>query len=78
MGGLEDLQVVGMTEDGERALELCEGLKPDIVLMDLEMPNPDGIHETKMIKKKWPNIRVLILSTFQNTERAKEIIRNGA
>lgn len=78
LGGLEDLQVVGMAEDGERALELCERLKPDIVLMDLEMPNLDGIHATKMIKKKWPDIRVLILSTFQNTERAKEIIRNGA
>ncbi|WP_144467693.1 helix-turn-helix transcriptional regulator [Bacillus toyonensis] len=78
LGGLEDLQVVGMAEDGERALELCERLKPDVVLMDLEMPNLDGIHATKMIKKKWPDIRVLILSTFQNTERAKEIIRNGA
>lgn len=78
LDGQEDLQVVGMAEDGERALELCERLKPDVVLMDLEMPNLDGIHATKMIKKKWPDIRVLILSTFQNTERAKEIIRNGA
>ncbi|MED0970804.1 hybrid sensor histidine kinase/response regulator transcription factor [Bacillus paramycoides] len=78
LDGQEDLQVVGMAEDGERALELCERLKPDVVLMDLEMPNLDGIHATKMIKGKWPDIRVLILSTFQNTERAKEIIRNGA
>ncbi|MED1268057.1 hybrid sensor histidine kinase/response regulator transcription factor [Bacillus mycoides] len=78
LDGQEDLQVVGMAEDGERALELCERLKPDVVLMDLEMPNLDGIHATKMIKEKWPGIRVLILSTFQNTERAKEIIRNGA
>ncbi|OJE41937.1 histidine kinase [Bacillus proteolyticus] len=74
----EDLQVVGMAEDGERAVELCERLKPDVVLMDLEMPNLDGIHATKMIKEKWPHIRVLILSTFQDTEKAKEIIRNGA
>ncbi|HEF1903464.1 MULTISPECIES: hybrid sensor histidine kinase/response regulator transcription factor [Bacillus] len=78
LSGLEDLQVVGMAEDGEQALELCGRLKPDVVLMDLEMPNLDGIHATKMIKKKWPDIRLLILSTFQNTERAKEIIRNGA
>ena len=78
LSGLEDLQVVGMAEDGEQALELCGRLKPDVVLMDLEMPNLDGIHATKMIKKRWPDIRVLILSTFQNTERAKEIIRNGA
>lgn len=78
LDGQKDLQVVGMAEDGERALELCERLKPDVVLMDLEMPNLDGIHATKMIKEKWPDIRVLILSTFQDTERAKEIIRNGA
>lgn len=78
LDGQEDLQVVGMAEDGERAVELCERLKPDVVLMDLEMPNLDGVHATKMIKEKWPDIRVLILSTFQNTERAKEIIRNGA
>lgn len=78
LSGLKDIQVVGMAEDGEQALELCGRLKPDVVLMDLEMPNLDGIHATKMIKKKWPDIRVLILSTFQSTERAKEIIRNGA
>ncbi|MGE6348667.1 response regulator (plasmid) [Bacillus mycoides] len=78
LNGQEDLQVVGMAEDGEQAVELCESLKPDIVLMDLEMPNLDGIHATKIIKGKWPDIRVLILSTFQDTERAKEIIRNGA
>ncbi|MGH1146022.1 response regulator [Bacillus pseudomycoides] len=78
LNGQEDLQVVGMAEDGKQAVELCESLKPDIVLMDLEMPNLDGIHATKIIKRKWPDIRVLILSTFQDTERAKEIIRNGA
>ncbi|MBY0594955.1 helix-turn-helix transcriptional regulator [Bacillus bingmayongensis] len=78
LDGQEDLQVVGMAEDGERAVELCERLKPDVVLMDLEMPNLNGINATKMIKEKCPDIRVLILSTFQDTEKAKEIIRNGA
>lgn len=74
----EDLQVVGMAEDGEQAVELCESLNPDLVLMDLEMPNLDGIRATKIIKGKYPDIRVLILSTFQDIERAKEIIRSGA
>ncbi|MCU5680798.1 response regulator [Bacillus wiedmannii] len=78
LNGQEDLQVVGMAEDGEQAVELCESLNPDLVLMDLEMPNLDGILATKMIKEKYPDIRVLILSTFQDTERAKEIIRSGA
>ncbi|WP_307353319.1 helix-turn-helix transcriptional regulator [Paenibacillus polymyxa] len=78
LDGQEDLQVVGMAEDGEQAVELCGSLKPDLILMDLEMPNQDGIRATKIIKETWPDIRVLILSTFQDTERAKEIMRSGA
>ncbi|WJE32976.1 MULTISPECIES: helix-turn-helix transcriptional regulator [Bacillus cereus group] len=78
LDGQDGLQVVGMAEDGEQAVELCERLKPDLVLMDLEMSNLNGIRATKIIKGKWPEIRVLILSTFQDTKRAKEIIRNGA
>ncbi|AJE52623.1 histidine kinase [Paenibacillus jamilae] len=78
LDGQEDLQVVGVAEDGEQAVELCRSLNPDLILMDLEMPNQDGIRATKIIKETWPNIRVLILSTFQDTERAKEIMRSGA
>lgn len=76
--GQRDLQVLGMAEDGAQALELCEELEPDLVLLDLEMPNMDGITATKRMKEKWPNIRVLVLSTFQDTEKAKEIMRSGA
>ncbi|MFS0557071.1 response regulator [Brevibacillus sp. 179-C9.3 HS] len=76
--GQRDLRVVGMAEDGAQAVELCEELEPDLVLMDLEMPNMDGIMATKRIKEKWPGIRVLVLSTFQDTEKAKEIMRSGA
>ncbi|WP_312110905.1 hybrid sensor histidine kinase/response regulator transcription factor [Brevibacillus reuszeri] len=76
--GQRDLQVVGMAEDGAQALELCEELEPNLVLMDLEMPNMDGITATKRMKEKWPGIRVLVLSTFQDTEKAKEIMRSGA
>lgn len=76
--GQRDLRVVGVAEDGAQAVELCEELEPDLVLMDLEMPNMDGITATKRIKEKWPGIRVLVLSTFQDTEKAKEIMRSGA
>ncbi|MDF2681645.1 MAG: two-component hybrid sensor and regulator [Brevibacillus sp.] len=76
--GQRELQVVGMAEDGAQALKLCEELEPDLVLMDLEMPNMDGITTTKRMKEKWPDIRVLVLSTFQDTEKAKEIMRSGA
>ncbi|MET3287516.1 UNVERIFIED_CONTAM: DNA-binding NarL/FixJ family response regulator/signal transduction histidine kinase [Brevibacillus sp. OAP136] len=76
--GQRDLRVVGMAEDGAEALERCEELEPDLVLMDLEMPNMDGITATKRMKEIWPGIRVLVLSTFQDTEKAKEIMRSGA
>ncbi|MGG1938573.1 hybrid sensor histidine kinase/response regulator transcription factor [Paenibacillus polymyxa] len=78
LDGQEDLQVVGVAEDGEQAVELCRSLNPDLILMDLEMPNQDGIRATQIIKETWPDIGVLILSTFQDTERAKEIMRSGA
>ncbi|MDU8672783.1 MULTISPECIES: helix-turn-helix transcriptional regulator [Paenibacillus] len=78
LDGQEDLEVVGVAEDGEQAVELCRSLNPDLILMDLEMPNQDGIRATQIIKETWPDIRVLILSTFQDTERAKEIMRSGA
>ncbi|PNQ85514.1 helix-turn-helix transcriptional regulator [Paenibacillus polymyxa] len=78
LDGQEDLQVVGVAEEGEQAVELCRSLNPDLILMDLEMPNQDGIRATQIIKETWPDIGVLILSTFQDTERAKEIMRSGA
>ncbi|WP_459500556.1 response regulator [Bacillus sp. C1] len=78
LDGQGDLQIVGIAEDGEQAVKVCESLKPDLVLMDLEMPNLDGIRATKIIKERCPEIRVLILSTFQDIERAKEVVRSGA
>ncbi|WP_339207145.1 hybrid sensor histidine kinase/response regulator transcription factor [Paenibacillus sp. FSL K6-3182] len=76
--GQRDLLVVGMAEDGVKATEYCEQLQPHVVLMDLDMPNRDGIEATKLIKQNWPAVRVLILTTFQDKEKAKEVLRSGA
>ncbi|AJS58236.1 helix-turn-helix transcriptional regulator [Paenibacillus sp. IHBB 10380] len=76
--GQRDLQVVGMAEDGQQAVTMCEQVQPQVVLMDLDMPNMDGVSATKIIKQKWPDIHVLILTTFQEKEKAIEVLRSGA
>ncbi|MEC2507505.1 hybrid sensor histidine kinase/response regulator transcription factor [Bacillus cereus] len=74
----EDLNVVGLAEDGNQAIDLCGRLQPHVILMDLDMQHMDGIEATKKIKQQWPHIRVLIFTTFQDTEQAVESLRNGA
>ncbi|GGH30174.1 helix-turn-helix transcriptional regulator [Paenibacillus segetis] len=74
----QDFEIVGMAEDGARALELCGQNRPHVVLMDLNMSGMDGAEATKRIKQQWPDVRVLILTTFQETERAVEALRYGA
>ncbi len=74
----EDLNVVGLAEDGNEAIDLCGRLHPHVILMDLDMQHMDGIEATKKIKQQWPHIRVLIFTTFQDTEQAVESLRNGA
>ncbi|MEI2317121.1 helix-turn-helix transcriptional regulator [Bacillus paramobilis] len=74
----EDLNVVGLAEDGNQAIDLCGRLQPHVILMDLDMQHMDGIEATKKIKQQWPHIRVLIFTTFQDTEQAVKSLRNGA
>ncbi|ARO57895.1 helix-turn-helix transcriptional regulator [Bacillus cereus] len=74
----EDLNVVGLAEDGNEAIDLCGRLQPHVILMDLDMQHMDGVEATKKIKLQWPHIRVLIFTTFQDTEQAVESLRNGA
>ncbi|OJE33986.1 histidine kinase [Bacillus tropicus] len=74
----EDLNVVGLAEDGNQAIDLCGRLQPHVILMDLDMQYMDGVEATKKIKQQWPHIRILIFTTFQDTEQALESLRNGA
>ncbi|MFK4315579.1 MULTISPECIES: response regulator [unclassified Bacillus (in: firmicutes)] len=74
----EDLNVVGLAENGNQAIDLCGRLQPHVVLMDLDMQHMDGVEATKKIKQQWPHIRVLIFTTFQDTEQALDSLRNGA
>ncbi|WP_242280726.1 hybrid sensor histidine kinase/response regulator transcription factor [Bacillus cereus group sp. BfR-BA-01347] len=74
----EDLNVVGLAENGNQAIDLCGRLQPHVILMDLDMQQMDGVEATKKIKQQWTHIRILIFTTFQDTKQALESLRNGA
>ncbi|GFZ86815.1 histidine kinase [Paenibacillus marchantiophytorum] len=74
----QDFEIAGLAQDGDAAITMCEQMRPHVVLMDLNMPGKNGAEATKQIKMKWPEIRVLILTTFQETDKAVEALRNGA
>lgn len=72
------VEVVGEADDGRKALELVQALKPDLVLMDLSMPGLTGLEATARIVKAWPKVKVLVLSMHQNQEHVRQALRNGA
>ena len=74
----EDFKVVGTAGNGQEAYELCEKVKPDLVLMDVRMPLVDGVIGTKLIKEKYKNIKVVILTTFKDDEYIRQAIKCGA
>ena len=74
-GGLE---VVGVAEDGFKALEKIAVCKPDVVLMDIRMPNMNGVVATQRIKSEYPNVKVVILTTFDDSDYILNAINNGA
>jgi DNA-binding NarL/FixJ family response regulator len=73
-----DLHVVGDAENGKVALELVATLQPDVVLMDIRMPEMDGRTATKLIVQNFPNVKVLVLSTFDDDSYLTGAMRAGA
>jgi DNA-binding NarL/FixJ family response regulator len=73
-----EIEVVGLAYDGAEALELIPATQPDLVLMDLMMPVMNGIYATREINKRYPEIKVLVLTTFGEDEWVFDAVRSGA
>ena len=73
-----DLKVVGEAEDGQKAVEAYAEFQPDVVLMDVRMPGMDGVEATWRLRERWPQARIIILTTFDDDEYVFEGLRAGA
>lgn len=74
----EDFVVVGEASNGREALHQAEQLQPDVILMDIDMPDIDGIEATRQIKSAKPEVRIVMLTVYDEQERLFEAIRAGA
>ena len=73
-----DIKVVGVAEDGRKVLEQLEKNLPDIILMDIRMPELDGVLCTKIVKEKFPDVKIIILTTFDDDEYVFYALKYGA
>jgi DNA-binding NarL/FixJ family response regulator len=76
--GHSDLEVVGEAANGRQALELCRSLRPELVLMDLRMPEMDGVAATRAIKSAFPDTFVLILTALDESRGLSDSLEAGA
>jgi NarL family two-component system response regulator LiaR len=73
-----DLELVGEASNGGQAVDMCEQVCPDVILMDLVMPGMDGTTATRLIRQRWPEVQVIALTSFQEKELVQEVLQAGA
>lgn len=74
----DDLELVGEAADGEAAVQLCARLLPDVILMDMVMPNMDGVTATGIIQQRFPTVRVIALTSFKEEKLVQDALQAGA
>jgi DNA-binding NarL/FixJ family response regulator len=74
----EEFEIVGEAEDGIEALAKARELKPDLILMDINMPPGNGLEAISAIKREWPDMRIIMLTVYDEDENLFEAIRRGA
>jgi DNA-binding NarL/FixJ family response regulator len=73
-----DLEVVGEADNGQKAVELCQRLRPDLVLMDIWMPEMDGLEATRRIKESFPATSVLVMTAYPSPDNLLDAVKAGA
>jgi DNA-binding NarL/FixJ family response regulator len=74
----ENIEIVGEADNGEDLLKLLETHSPDVILMDLKMPIMDGMEATKLVRQKYPQIKVLVITMYEDDKFIIHMMENGA
>ncbi|MGD8464376.1 MAG: response regulator transcription factor [Anaerolineae bacterium] len=74
----DELTLVGQATNGLEAVELCEQIQPDVILMDLVMPEMDGVAATQVIRERWPSVQIIALTSFQDKDLVRDALQAGA
>ena len=73
-----DITVVGEARDGQQAVQMCEQLQPDVILMDMVMPVLGGAAATRIIHGRWPQVQVIALTSFKEKDLVQDALQAGA
>jgi NarL family two-component system response regulator LiaR len=74
----DDLELVGEAADGEAAIQLCAHIMPDVILMDMVMPDMDGVTATGLIRQRFPTVQVIALTSFKEERLVQGALQAGA